>query len=103
MIAPVYVQADGKQHLLGFAANRAHHSDVGGMSPGSMPMASEIYQEGVIIPPLKLWEAGQPNHALLELILRNTRTPHERRGDLAAQISANRTAMKRLQQLIARW
>ncbi len=103
MIAPVYVQADGKQHLLGFAANRAHHADVGGMSPGSMPMASEIYQEGVIIPPIKLWEAGQPNQVVLDLILRNIRTPHERRGDLAAQTAANRIAARRMQELVDRW
>ncbi len=103
MIGPVYVQAEGEQYLLGFAANRAHHADVGGMSPGSMPMASEIYQEGVIIPPLKLWEAGQPNQIVLDLILRNIRTPHERRGDLAAQMAANRIAARRMQELVDRW
>jgi len=103
MIGPVYVQAEGEQRLLGFAANRAHHADVGGMSPGSMPMASEIYQEGVIIPPIKLWEAGQPNQVVLDLILRNIRTPHERRGDLAAQTAANRIAARRMQELVDRW
>lgn len=103
MIGPVYVQAEGEQYLLGFAANRAHHADVGGMSPGSMPIASEIYQEGVIIPPLKLWEAGQPNQVVLDLILRNIRTPHERRGDLSAQMAANRIAARRMQELVDRW
>jgi N-methylhydantoinase B len=66
-------------------------------------LASEIYQEGIIIPPLKIWEAGQPNQALLILILRNVRTPDERRGDLAAQIAANRTASRRYQELAGRW
>jgi N-methylhydantoinase B len=103
LIAPIFVQADGAQHLIGFAANRAHHADVGGMSPGSMPLATEVYQEGLIIPPLKLWEAGQPNQPLLALVLRNVRTPHERRGDLTAQVAANRTAMRRMQELIDRW
>src|SRR5436309_5069559 len=125
LIAPIYVQLDSasihpandatassfaqagrkerEQRLIGFAANRAHHSDVGGMSPGSMPMATEIYQEGIIIPPVKLWEADCPNQALLDVVLRNVRTPDERRGDLAAQTAANRTAIRRMQELIDRW
>ena len=103
LIAPIFVQLDNAQHLLGFAANRAHHSDIGGMSAGSMPLATEIYQEGLIIPPVKLWEGGQPNHALLALILRNVRTPDERRGDLAAQVAANRTAARRMEELVERW
>ncbi len=103
IIAPIFVYSEGEQRLIGFAANRAHHADVGGMSPGSMPMASEIYQEGVILPPIKLWEADQPNQVVLELILRNVRTPDERRGDLAAQIAANRTAIRRMQELTDRW
>src|SRR5438132_8817166 len=73
------------------------------MSPGSMPMATEIHQEGIIIPPVKLWEADRPNEVLLEVLLRNVRTPDERRGDLAAQIAANRTAIRRMQELIDRW
>lgn len=103
LIAPIFIEIAGEQRLLGFAANRAHHADVGGMSPGSMPLATEIYQEGLIIPPIKLWEAGQPNQPLLSLILRNIRTPEERRGDLAAQVAANRTAAQRMQELIERW
>jgi N-methylhydantoinase B len=103
IITPIHVQSAGEQRLVGFAANRAHHADVGGMSPGSMPMATEIHQEGVIIPPIKLWEAGQPNSVALELLLRNVRTPNERRGDLAAQLAANRTAIRRMQELVERW
>ena len=103
LIAPLHIENEGEQHLLGFAANRAHHADVGGISAGSMPLASEIYQEGLIQPPLKLWEAGALNEALLALLLRNVRTPHERRGDLAAQSAANRTAARRLQELLRRY
>lgn len=103
LIAPMFVAIEGQQRLIGFAANRAHHSDVGGMSAGSMPLATEIYQEGIIIPPTKLWEAGQPDAPLLALILRNVRTPHERRGDLSAQVAANRTAVRRMQELVSRW
>ncbi len=103
LIAPMFAAIEGQQRLIGFAANRAHHSDVGGMSAGSMPLATEIYQEGIIIPPTKVWEAGQPHAPLLALILRNVRTPHERRGDLSAQVAANRTAVRRMGELVSRW
>lgn len=103
LVAPIHVPVDGEQRLIGFAANRAHHADVGGISAGSMPTATEIYQEGIIIPPIKLWEAGRANEAALALILRNVRTPHERRGDLAAQTAANRTAALRMAELVSRW
>jgi len=83
-IAPVFVSG----RLAFFAANRAHHSDVGGMSPGSMPLATEIFQEGLILPPLKLICRGRMNDDVLNLILANVRTPEERRGDLLAQIAA---------------
>lgn len=103
LVAPMYVAVAGATKLVGYAASRAHHADVGGMSPGSMPMATELHQEGLIIPPTKIWEGGQPNQAVLNLILRNVRTPDERRGDLMAQIATNRTAARRLQALIDRW
>lgn len=103
LIAPIFVQIGQEQRLIGFVANRAHHSDVGGMSAGSMPLASEVYQEGLIIPPVKLWEAGELNEPLFALVLRNVRTPHERRGDLTAQVAANRTAARRMQELVERW
>src|SRR5690349_11312078 len=60
--------------LAGFVANRAHHADVGGAFPGSMAPTTEVYQEGVILPPLKLVDAGRTNEGLLELFLRNVRT-----------------------------
>ena len=85
-----------------FAASRAHHADVGGMSPGSLPLSTELYQEGIIIPPLKLYEAGVLVGAMLELILRNVRTPDERRGDLAAQRAAHAVGDRRLHELAAR-
>ena len=100
LISPIFVTDQGEQRLAGFAANRAHHADVGGISAGSMPVATEIYQEGIIIPPIKLWERGEPNNAALRLLLRNVRTPDERRGDLAAQVAANRTAARRLQEVV---
>ena len=96
MVSPVFIE-----ELAFFVASRAHHADVGGMSPGSMPLANEIYQEGLIIPPVKLTEAGRTQQAVLELILRNVRTPVERRGDLAAQMAAHRVGEQRLQEIVA--
>jgi N-methylhydantoinase B/oxoprolinase/acetone carboxylase alpha subunit len=79
-----------------YLATRAHHSDVGGMSPGSMPLASEIYQEGLRIPPVKLVRRGEFDDDLLQVILANVRTPDERRGDLGAQLAAHRVGERRL-------
>ena len=84
-------------------ASRAHHADVGGMSPGSMPLSTELYQEGIIIPPLKLVDGGVRNEAVWELILRNVRTPWERDGDLAAQLAAHATGAARLAEIVARY
>ncbi len=81
-----------------YLATRAHHSDVGGMSPGSMPLASEIYQEGLRIPPIKLVRQGEFDNDLLEMILTNVRTPDERRGDLGAQLAAHHVGEKRLRE-----
>ncbi len=89
--------------MIGFAANRAHHSDVGGMSPGSMPLSQELYQEGVIIPPLKLVAGGQINRGIWDLVLANVRTPEERAGDLRAQMAANQKGGERLHELVTRY
>ena len=89
--------------LIGFVASRAHHADVGGMTPGSMPIAREIFQEGLIIPPIKLFDVGQLNQAAWNLILANVRTPLERSGDLMAQIAANHRGSSRFQDLAKRY
>ncbi len=81
--------------LLGFVASRAHHADVGGLSPGSLPLSTEAFHEGLIIPPILLVENGQIKQDVLELVCANSRTPHERRGDLSAQIAANETGIRR--------
>lgn len=95
-ISPVFI----KDRLQFLVANRAHHSDVGGMNPGSMPLASEIYQEGVIIPPLKIRRRGKLNREFLDLLLANVRTPEERRGDLLAQMAANHKGVTRIEELV---
>ncbi|HNS52386.1 MAG TPA: hydantoinase B/oxoprolinase family protein [Anaerolineae bacterium] len=101
MVSPVF--APGAQTPTFFVASRAHHADVGGATPGSMGIATEIWQEGLIIPPVKLAEAGKTNRALLDLVLRNVRTPVERRGDLAAQMAAQRVGEQRLLDIVARY
>lgn len=98
-VSPVFVR--GK--LSFFAANRAHHSDIGGMTPGSMPLAQEIFQEGLIIPPLKLLRKGKIDDGVLSLILSNVRTPDERRGDILAQVAANGIGRRRILETIARY
>ncbi len=104
MISPVFAATAGPGAEPSFmVASRAHHADVGGMSPGSMPLSTEIYQEGLIIPPIKLLEAGRLNTAVLDLILRNVRTPAERRGDLAAQMAAHRVGEQRLHDIVERY
>lgn len=92
-----------KKKLLFYVACRAHHSDVGGMSPGSMPLAEEIYQEGLRIPPVKLMSAGEINADIWDLVLANVRTPQEREGDLAAMMGANRTGERRLLEIVAKY
>jgi len=86
-----------------YVANRAHHADVGGMSPGSMPLAREIYQEGIRIPPILLVRGGRFDRELLGLILANVRTPVEREGDLMAQCMAIRRGEQRLIDLVAKY
>ncbi|HEY2064576.1 MAG TPA: hydantoinase B/oxoprolinase family protein, partial [Gemmatimonadaceae bacterium] len=72
-----------------YTAVRAHHADVGGMSPGSMPQgATELVQEGIVLPPVRLVREGRLNEEILGLVLANVRTPAERRGDLGAQLAA---------------
>jgi N-methylhydantoinase B len=75
--------------IIGYAAVRAHHADVGGMSPGSMPFgATELFQEGLIVPPVRIELQGAPQDDVMRLVLANVRTPAEREGDLRAQRAA---------------
>jgi N-methylhydantoinase B len=100
LVAPVYVEGE----RIGFVATRAHHADVGGMEPGSMPGNSrEIYQEGLVIPAVKLYRSGELQEDVLRMILANVRTPVERRGDLNAQLAALRVGEHRLGELAGRY
>jgi N-methylhydantoinase B len=99
LVAPVDV--DGE--IVGYTVSRAHHSDVGGMTPGSMPSESRsIYEEGIVIPPLRLVRRGVLVDDLLELVLANVRTPEIRRVDLLAQAAASEVGAQRLRALVER-
>jgi N-methylhydantoinase B len=99
LVTPVFVDDE----LVAVAANRAHHADVGGGRAGSVAADStEIYQEGLRVPPVKLYDGGDPVEDVFDLLLTNVRTPDERRGDFRAQRAANRTAVERVRDLAAR-
>jgi N-methylhydantoinase B len=100
LVAPVFA---GKETPSFYVANRAHHADVGGMSSGSMPLSTSIFQEGIIIPPLRIVERGKIDQKVMGLLLNNVRTPGEREGDFAAQIMANITGVRRAQELIRKY
>jgi N-methylhydantoinase B len=97
MVSPVFAGGE----VVYFVASRAHHADVGGMSPGSLPLSTELYQEGLIIPPIKLLYSGWYNEGVLALITANSRAPEERLGDLEAQLAAHRVGENRLRSLMA--
>ncbi|CAN5660236.1 hydantoinase B/oxoprolinase family protein [soil metagenome] len=102
LVSPVYLRKDDATPSY-YVANRAHHSDVGGMTPGSMPLAREVYQEGLIIPPVKLARRGDIVADVMALILANVRTPEEREGDLTAQIAANTVGELRLRSIVKKY
>jgi N-methylhydantoinase B len=100
LVTPVFHGGE----IVAFAANRAHHADVGGSRAGSVAADStEIYQEGIRIPPVKLFEGGEPNEGIFDFVLSNVRTPDERRGDLRAQEAANETGRRRFTELVEKY
>lgn len=101
LVAPVYVTQGKTQKLRGWVACRAHHADVGGMTPGSLPLSQEAFQEGLILPPVALVKNHVVQEEIVRLVCANSRTPAERRGDLSAQIAANQTGIRRFQELVA--
>ena len=90
--------------LYAYACNRGHWADIGGMGPGSYsPATSDIHQEGIFIPPVKLFEAGRPNPGVLEMIMSNIRNRPVGLGDLRAQYASCETAERRLTAMVARY
>ena len=97
LIAPIYHE----DQLIGYAANKAHHTDIGGKAPGSLAADStELYQEGLIILPIKFVKKGVIDSEISRLIRSNVRTPEVQMGDLRAQIAANNTGLKRVLELV---
>ncbi|MXR39959.1 hydantoinase B/oxoprolinase family protein [Halobaculum sp. WSA2] len=111
LVTPIH--DDAGEEVIAFAANRAHHADIGGSTAGSVAADStEIYQEGLRIPPVKFERGtgevaadgtpeGEVREDVLSMILANVRTPEERRGDLRAQVAANATGRRRFRDLAA--
>jgi len=99
LVMPVFRARETKPCF--FVASRAHHADIGGALAGSMGPAREIFQEGLRIPPVKIFRGGKVEADVLRLLLANVRTPVEREGDLAAQIAACRLGERRLKEVVA--
>ena len=100
MISPVFVDC----RCIGLLANLAHHVDMGGIAPGSMPtISSEIFQEGLRIPPVRLKRGGEVDDEMLQLIANNVRTHYETIGDFQAQFAANNVGERRLKEIIAKY
>jgi len=98
-VTPIFLGKD----VVAFSANRAHHADVGGKMPASLAGdTTEIFQEGLRIPPVKLWRGGQMDDDLARMIMANVRTPEERLGDLRAQKAANETGRRRFLEIVER-
>lgn len=95
LIAPVFVE----RRCIGFVANRAHHADIGADSPGSMPVGTSLQQEGLLIPPTLLVENGEVRRDVLDGIVAATHNAVVTEGDFSAQVSANRSGIRRLQSL----
>ena len=98
LISPVFAEGE----LIGYVANIAHHVDVGGGAPASVGAFREVFQEGVIIPPVRIVEAGVIVEDVFRLLLAQIRSKHETGGDLRAQVAANNTGVRRIQALVER-
>jgi len=101
MVMPVFPA--GSRRPAFYVASRAHHADVGGAQAGSMGLAREIFEEGVRIPPIRLFERGRLVRDALAFLLANVRTPREREGDLTAQAAACRVGARRLEEIVRRY
>jgi len=94
----------GDNHIIGWIINMAHHSDIGGMVPGSTSSyATSIFQEGIRIPVIRIIREGKLDDGVMQLILGNTRTRTERLGDLTAQISSNHVGARRMREAYSKY
>ena len=86
-----------------FTVSRAHHADIGGETPGSMPLSTSIQQEGIIIAPSYLYNKGELNKELMGEILQTTRNPEEREGDFKAQVACLEVGAGRLKEIVEKY
>jgi N-methylhydantoinase B len=94
----------GKQEVVAFIQAFGHHDDIGGAVPGSMPSAAtSVYEEGLMVPPIKLWDRGVPNESALKIMTRNSRMPDSLAADLDAECSACLAGARRLGELFDRY
>ena len=99
IVRPVFVATE----LVGFAATLGHQADIGGIAPGGMALyATEIYQEGLRIPLMKLYDQGQPNITMFQILEKNVRVPDKVLGDIRAMLAASASGEKGLEQLVQR-
>ena len=104
VIRPIFTDAADGPRLAGFAANKAHHTDVGGKVPGSISTdARELCEEGLILPPLRLVRGDALVAGVVALVRANSRTPEARSGDLTAQVAGNAIGERRVLELIERY
>ncbi|HEX8499250.1 MAG TPA: hydantoinase B/oxoprolinase family protein [Pyrinomonadaceae bacterium] len=102
LVAGVFLGAKPKQRAAFYVANRAHHADIGGATPGSMGMATDVYGEGLRIPPVKLVRGGRVNGDVMRLLMANVRVERERRADFEAQVGSLKTGAARLLEIVGR-
>lgn len=101
MVMPVFLKSSRRPEF--YVANRAHHADIGGAQAGSMGLSREIFQEGLRIPPVKIYANGKRVDDVLKTLLANVRTPREREGDITAQIASCRIGERRLAEIVERY
>jgi N-methylhydantoinase B len=101
---PVFAGAEGERKVVAFVQAFGHHDDIGGAVPGSMPShATSVFEEGLMVPPIRLWDAGVPNRAALTIMTRNSRMPDSLAADLDAECSACLMGARRLGELFDRY
>src|SRR5918992_4231147 len=104
---PVFASNDGQAEtpqVVAFIQAFGHHDDIGGAVPGSMPSAAtSVYEEGLMVPPIKLWDRGVPNESALKIMTRNSRMPDSLAADLDAECSACLAGARRLGELFERY
>ncbi|MGY1653190.1 hydantoinase B/oxoprolinase family protein [Geodermatophilus sp. SYSU D01119] len=101
---PVFAHVDGEERVVAFVQAFGHHDDIGGAVPGSMPSAAtSVYEEGLMVPPIRLWDRGVPNESALKIMTRNSRMPDSLAADLDAECSACLAGARRLGELFDRY